>query len=435
MKKKLFTTLVFAAASSSALYPFETKASPWKSASASKQLDQAKEIKLQEGKDQRRACYELNRVLKIKNSCEPNNIASKDLNDFEKALQLGAIYASKFVPTLNSKNSGNNIESTIKRDATSLLVALGNDYINDQIQTIPFLSQTQLGVDFTSGADTTFYLNGNFKLANLGEDESGSPRGILFAQGNVMGTSSSGVTTNIGLGARKRINDNAMIGLNAFWDYRMTSYSSAYSRWGAGGEIWWNDFKLTNNWYIAGTGIKRITTSGPAYIDESDLGPGTYSFSEWAGANTYNERVVPGWDVGINYRLPNYPQLSLGVRGFRWDYIANSDNTGVEGSINWQATPRTNVTAWVSNENPAYPTQSNAELNRRGSDAYFGVRFNIQLQPVKYASGQENLSQRLLTEMAQPVSRRNDVLLERWKPDEDKTIEGDAEFQNKATGI
>mgnify|MGYP003337526563 CR=1 FL=1 len=42
MKKKLFTTLVFAAASSTALCPLEAKASPWKSASATKQLDQAK---------------------------------------------------------------------------------------------------------------------------------------------------------------------------------------------------------------------------------------------------------------------------------------------------------------------------------------------------------------------------------------------------------
>ena len=372
--------------------------------------------------------------MKTTKNCNLYTSTNKNLNDFEKALQLGAIYVSKLLPTLNSGDSGNSIKNTIKKDATSLLVALGNDYINDQIQTIPFLSQTQLGVNFTSGADTTFYLNSNLKLANLGEDENGSPRGILFAQGNVMGTSSSGVTTNIGLGARKRINDNAMIGLNAFWDYRMTSYSTSYSRWGAGGEIWWNDFKLTNNWYIAGTGIKRITTSGPAYIDESDLAPGTYSFSEWAGANTYNERVVPGWDVGLNYRLPNYPQLSLGVRGFRWDYIANSDDTGVEGSINWQATPRTNLTAWVSNENPAYPTLSNAELNRRDSDIYFGVRFNIQLQPVKYASGDKNLSERLLTEMAQPVARRNDVLLERWKPDKDKTIHGTG-FENRASGI
>tara|TARA_Y100001933_G_scaffold261105_1_gene314955 strand:+ start:270 stop:1574 length:1305 start_codon:yes stop_codon:yes gene_type:complete len=434
MKKNIFNTLVIAASLSSAVFSQQAKASPWNIASTSEQLDQAKEIKLQEAKDQLRACYELNRVLKTTKNCNLYTSTNKNLNDFEKALQLGAIYVSKLLPTLNSGDSGNSIKNTIKKDATSLLVALGNDYINDQIQTIPFLSQTQLGVNFTSGADTTFYLNSNLKLANLGEDENGSPRGILFAQGNVMGTSSSGVTTNIGLGARKRINDNAMIGLNAFWDYRMTSYSTSYSRWGAGGEIWWNDFKLTNNWYIAGTGIKRITTSGPAYIDESDLAPGTYSFSEWAGANTYNERVVPGWDVGLNYRLPNYPQLSLAVRGFRWDYIANSDDTGVEGSINWQATPRTNLTAWVSNENPAYPTLSNAELNRRDSDIYFGVRFNIQLQPVKYASGDKNLSERLLTEMAQPVARRNDVLLERWKPDKDKTIQGTG-FENRASGI
>ena len=86
MKNKLFTTLVFAAASSSALCPLEAKASPWKSASASEQLDQAKDIKLQEGKEQLRACYELNRVLKIKKSCDLKKIASKDLNDFEKAL-------------------------------------------------------------------------------------------------------------------------------------------------------------------------------------------------------------------------------------------------------------------------------------------------------------------------------------------------------------
>ena len=435
MKKRLFQTLALGTASTFCC-TFQAEASPWKSASSTHQLQQAKQASIREDKNQTQACYELNRILKTNNNCTANILAKKTLSDFEKALQLGAIYASKFVPSLNNRSSAGNIGDTIKSDATSLLVALGNDYVNDQIQNIPFLSQTQLGVDFTSGADTTFYLNGNFKIANLGEDNNGNPLGVLFAQGNVMGTSSSGVTTNLGLGARKRINDNAMIGLNAFWDYRMTSYSSSYSRWGAGGEIWWNDFKLTNNWYIAGTGIKRITTSGPAYIDEDDLGAGTFSFSEWAGANTYNERVVPGWDVGINYRLPNYPQLSLGVRGFRWDYIANSDNTGVEGSINWQVTPRTNLTAWASNENPAYPTQSNSELNRRDSDTYFGLRFNIQLQPVKYSKGQENVSERLLTEMALPIARRNDVLLERWKPNKDKTIEGDsAAFQNKASGI
>ena len=34
----------------------------------------------------------------------------------------------------------------------------------------------------------------------------------------------------------------------------------------------------------------------------------------------YKERVVPGWDVELGYRLPNNPQLAFFVRGFNWDY-------------------------------------------------------------------------------------------------------------------
>ena len=391
-----------------------------------------------ESNDQRsrKSCKAVEKALGLSLDCQILHVSSLNLTDFERALQLGAIYASKFVPTLNSKDSASQIGTTIQNDATSLLVALGNDYINQKIQDIPFLSQSQVGVDFTSNADTTYFLNGVFKLAELGTDPEGKAQGILFVQGNLIGTSSSSITTNLGLGARKKLSKTTMFGLNAFWDYRMTSYSSAYSRWGAGGEFWWNDFKLTNNWYIAGTGIKRITTSGNAYIDEDNLAPGTYSFSDWAGANTFDERVVPGWDLALNYRLPGYPQLSLGIRGFRWDYLRHSDNTGVEGTINWQATPRTNLTAWVSNENPAYQTLSNTELDQRGSDTYYGLRFTLQLQPVNYRKGSQNLSERFLTEMAQPVARKNEVLLERWKPDLDKTIDGDSSvFQNKATGI
>ena len=384
----------------------------------------------------RKSCKAVEKALSLSLDCQILHVSSLNLTDFERALQLGAIYASKFVPTLNSKDSASQIGTTIQNDATSLLVALGNNYINQKIQDIPFLTQSQVGIDFTSNADTTYFLNGVFKLAELGTDPEGKAQGILFAQGNLIGTSSSSITTNLGLGARKKLSKTTMLGLNAFWDYRMTSYSSAYSRWGAGGEFWWNDFKLTNNWYIAGTGIKRITTSGNAYIDEDNLAPGTYSFSDWAGANTFDERVVPGWDLALNYRLPRYPQLSLGIRGFRWDYLRHSDNTGVEGTINWQATPRTNLTAWVSNENPAYQTLSNTELDQRGSDTYYGLRFTLQLQPVNYRKGSQNLSERFLTEMAQPVARKNEVLLERWKPDLDKTIDGDSSvFQNKASGI
>ena len=378
------------------------------------------------------ACATINSALKTDVNCEISKTSNIKLNDFEKALQYGVIYASKFLPRLNSDNSVKTIGKQIQNDTTSLILALGSDYVNTKIQEIPFLSQTQVGIDFTSEADSIYYVNGLFKLANLGIDGDGNPKGILFAQGNIMGTSSSGITTNLGLGARKKLNSSSMLGLNAFWDYRMTSYSSAYSRWGAGAEVWWKDFKLTNNWYIAGTGIKRVTTSGQSYLNDDKLDAGTYSFSEWAGANTYDERVVPGWDLGLNYRLPSYPQLSLGLRGYRWDYLRRSDNTGVEGTVSWQATPRTNLTAWVSNEIPAYQTLSNTELNQKSSNTYYGLRFTIQLKPVIYSSGSQNYTQRLLTDMAQPVARKNEVLLERWKPGISKTING---FQNKASAI
>ena len=413
--------------------PITANASPWNNLPTNSHPIQPLKITEQQNN---RSCAAVSKALDIVLECNSAKVSSAKFSNFEKALQLGTIYVSKFVPTLNSQDAENKIGAKIQNDATSMLIALGNDYINKKIQDIPFLSQSQIGVDFTSNADTTYFLNGVFKLAELGVGPNGKPEGLLFAQGNVIGTSSSSVTTNLGLGARKRINDNAMLGINAFWDYRMTSYSSAYSRWGAGGEVWWNDFKLTNNWYIAGTGIKRITTSGTSYVNEDNLAPGTYSFSEWAGANTYDERVVPGWDLALNYRLPGFPQLSLGVRGFRWDYMRHSDNTGVEGTVNWQATPRTNLTAWVSNENPAYQTLSNTQLDQRDSDTYYGLRFTVQLQSVKYKKGSDNLSERLLTDMVQPVARKNDVLLERWKPDLDKTIDGEVSvFQNRASGI
>ena len=125
-------------------------------------------------------------------------MSSAKFSNFEKALQLGTIYVSKFVPTLNSQDAENKIGAKIQNDATSMLIALGNDYINKKIQDIPFLSQSQIGVDFTSNADTTYFLNGVFKLADLGVGPNGKPKGSLVAQRNVIGASSSSVTTNLG---------------------------------------------------------------------------------------------------------------------------------------------------------------------------------------------------------------------------------------------
>ena len=69
----------------------------------------------------------------------------------------------------------------------------------------------------------------------------------------------------------------------------MTNYSSAHTRFGLGGEYFWKDFSLRNNWYMSGTGTKSITIGGTDYY----------------------ERVVPGWDVEVGYRLPFYPSLAF----------------------------------------------------------------------------------------------------------------------------
>ena len=179
-----------------------------------------------------------------------------------------------------------------------------------------------------------------------------------------------------------------MLGANAFWDYRMTSYSSAHSRLGLGGEYLWKDLEFRNNWYLAITDEKEVTFKG----------------------SSYKERVVDGWDVEIGYRLPNYPELDFYVRGFNWDYKNTQDNSGVEASINWQANPNLGLEAWISNEISAASLASNSKLP--GVDeTFFGLRINITGNPIEYKK--KDYKKNMITQMTQPVKRKYDVLLER----------------------
>ena len=124
----------------------------------------------------------------------------------------------------------------------------------------------------------------------------------------------------------------------------------------------------------------------------------------------YGERVVPGWDVEAGYRLPNKPELAFFVRGFNWDYKDKSDNSGIEGSLSWQATPHIGLEAFVSNEISAATITANSSLP--GTDeTFFGLRMNITGNPVKFEK--KNYKKNMITQMSQPVKRVNEVLLER----------------------
>ena len=308
-----------------------------------------------------------------------------------------ATYSTRFVPLLNDESYGSQYTSILVNDGKRLLVDAGFDFINStvnsEIQRIPFFAQTSINISGGTESDTSFSINSLMKLRELAKDEEGDVKTLAFSQARVAAaTNAEGSTINLGLGIRNRPNDVSMVGANAFLDYKMTDYSNAHSRLGLGGEYFWKDFEFRNNWYMSITDEKDVTIKGVSY----------------------KERVVPGWDLEVGYRLPNNPELAFFVRGFNWDYKNTQDNSGLEGSISWQATPHVGLEAWVSNEISAASTTVNTSLP--GTDeTFFGLRMNITGNPVRF--GKKTYKKNMITQMTQPVKRVNDVLLERTTVD------------------
>ena len=313
-----------------------------------------------------------------------------------------SIYATKFVPLINSEANESEYTNIITDDGKRVLVDAGygfaNSKANSQIQKIPFFAQTTVNISGVTESDTSFSLNSLMKLGELAKDNEGDIKTLAFSQARfTTATNADGSTTNLGLGIRHRPNDISMVGANAFWDYRMTDYSDAHSRLGLGGEYFWKNFELRNNWYMSITDEKSVT------IDDI----------------LYTERVVPGWDVEVGYRLPNNPELAFIVRGFNWDYKDRHDNSGLEGAVSWQATPHIGLEAFVSNEISAASTVANSDLP--GTDeVFFGLRMNITGTPVKFEKS--NYKKNMITQMIQPVKRKYDVLLERISNEESQTF-------------
>ena len=316
----------------------------------------------------------------------------------------GVTYSTKFVPLMNDGSNGSDYRSIMANDGKRLLVDAGFDFINStansSIRNIPFFAQTTFNVSAGTESDTSFSLNSLMKLGELAKDDKGDIKTLAFSQARfATATNADGSTTNLGLGIRHRPNDISMVGANAFWDYKMTDYSDAHSRLGLGGEYFWKDFEFRNNWYMSITDEKDVTIKGVSY----------------------KERVVPGWDAELGYRLPNNPEFAFFVRGFNWDYKNTQDNSGLEGSVSWQATPHVGLEAWVSNEISSASTTVNTSLPST-DETFFGLRMNVTGNPVKFEKS--NYKKNMITQMTQPVKRKYDVLLERSA----------GTFQNRAKG-
>ena len=329
------------------------------------------------------------------NQSENNQYIYEPKDKLDEYIIKAATYSTKFVPLMNNGAKGREYTNFIANDGKKLLVDAGYDFVNSaantQIQKIPFFAQTTVNISGGTESDTSFSLNSLMKLGELAKDSEGDIKTLAFSQARfATATNADGSTANLGLGIRHRPDDVSMVGANAFWDYRITDYSDAHSRLGLGGEYFWKDFEFRNNWYMAITEEKDVTVGGVSY----------------------RERVVPGWDVELGYRLPNNPELAFFIRGFNWDYKNTQDNSGLEGSLSWQANPHVGLEAYVSNEIAASSTKVNTSLP--GTDeTFYGLRMNITGSPVKF--GKRTYKKNMITQMTQPVKRKYDVLLERSK--------------------
>ena len=315
----------------------------------------------------------------------------KDKTD--KLIITGANYAKKFVPLMNNSSEGSEYTNLMLNDGKRLLVDSGfnfaNSTVNSRIQSIPFFAQTSVNILGGTESDTSFSLNSFMKLREVAKDNEGDIKTLAFSQARLAtATNADGSTTNIGIGIRTRPNDVSMLGANAFWDYRMTDYSNAHSRFGLGGEYLWKDFEFRNNWYMALTDEKDVTING----------------------SNFKERVVDGWDVEVGYRLPNNPELAFFVRAFNWDYKNTQDNSGMEGAVSWQAKPNIGFEAWVSNEISGASTALNSKLPG-SNETFFGLRMNLTGSSVLFHK--KEYKKNMITQMTQPVKRKYDVLLER----------------------
>ena len=125
-----------------------------------------------------------------------------------------------------------------------------SSYVTESLRKVPFVLSASFDTEFRTNGSTTLGADLLLKAVEFNDAQTNERRGLAFVHTKYKGSLSDGSTINAGVGARHLIGDEAMVGLNTYWDYRLTNYSSSYSRFGVGSEIFWKQLSARNNWYI-----------------------------------------------------------------------------------------------------------------------------------------------------------------------------------------
>ena len=166
--------------------------------------------------------------------------------------------------SLNNKN-GIDWSNQISNFALNLASNSLSNYATKTIQKYPFVLGASVNFDIRTEGTTNIGGDVLFKIADFGLRDDKSRDGLAFLHTKYTGSLSNDSTYNAGLGLRHLVGEELLAGVNGYWDYRTTNYSTSHSRFGLGGELFWKTLSLTNNWYIAGTGTKTISTNNTDY--------------------------------------------------------------------------------------------------------------------------------------------------------------------------
>ena len=195
--------------------------------------------------------------------------------------------------------------------------------------------------------------------------------GTVFNQTS-LNTHDGDGTINIGLGARKLLNDNKiLIGSNLFYDHQ---FDEGHKRTGVGVEAISSVFDIRGNYYNAISGSKT-TSEG-------------------------SERALDGWDTQLDYHLPGEKDVNIFANLFRFENSATGSTYEEKG---------TKIGANASLGN--FIIEGGYLDDDQNNDAFFGsIKFVVKL-----GDQGENKTRNYLeytdvsNKLYQPVKRENKI--------------------------
>ena len=211
------------------------------------------------------------------------------------------LYFLTFGSTANAENIKSKVENKIYSKIDDFAQNIGEGFA-DSFRDFENLKYLDFSLNVQEGFDPSIQIESVSKLIEFDD-------GALFNQLNLISQDSK-TTINLGVGKRKLYDsDTYMLGTNFFIDYQ---FDESHLRSGLGFEAISNSLDFIANYYNAISGFK---TTGDG-----------------------REKALDGYDLKLNYHLPNQSNTDFFVQLFEWEnpsstYEEKGEKLGITSSI------------------------------------------------------------------------------------------------------